>query len=508
MPSVATPYIEALIGHSFRIRGAKVASLICGGYFSECDADSYFDRPDNYCKICNFGREAFINSLGIEALRYEKYLSDDAIKRVDDVLLQTKSDIELNGINKYKSFKYKEVNVGYSAWASLIRYYQTISYPKDGNATSRYIAYLRRSMLLVEIGAELLKRESPTIMITLHGIYATWEPLYRYLSQNGVTVYMYEFCMADIHGVRFVKNARNNEYLNQTMWSELQHAEIPADDVKEYDEFLKQRFDFKRGYVTVLTNGVVLNQKNKDSYLEFIRKPCKYRCALFTNIPWDAALINADTIFEDIFEWFDGTLQFFIENTDYHLVIKVHPAEWLEKTSYSFSDYLAENYPNLPDNIFIVTNTSKLKPYEMFENIDLGIVFNGTIGLEMAIKGKAVIAGGATHYTRAGNVVFDVTTKKQYFDILKNPDEVKRFAINNVANAYKYGYLFFRKCELPLPILYEHKYVELNRNSLRNSANYVQYDPYLNAIADQILNEEEVVRPDNWLNYLPANDCL
>lgn len=502
-PSVATPYIEAIIGHSLRLRGAKVASLICGGYFSECDADSYFDKPEKYCSTCNFGRRAFTDSLGINVLEYAKYINIEAISRVDQILQKVKSDIEQNGVEKYKKFDYKGVNVGYSAWASLIRYYQTISYPKDQNASSRYISYLRRCMLLVEIGAEFLQRERPTIMITLHGIYATWEPLYRYMSQNGVVVYMYEFCMADIHGVRFVKNARNNEYLNQSMWRELQLAEVPEREAREYEEFLSQRFAFKRGYVTVLTNGVVLNQSNKDQYLEFVKKPCKHRCVMFTNIPWDAALINADTIFEDIFEWFDGTLQFFINNSEYHLIIKVHPAEWLEKTSYTFSDYLADKYPELPKNIFVVTNTSKLRPYEIFEDVDLGIVFNGTIGLEMAIKGKAVIAGGATHYTRAGNVVYDIRTKEQYFEAIRDPEEIKKFALENIKNAYKYGYLFFRKCELPLPILYENKYVELNRRALKKSAEFVKFDPYLNAIACQILNEEEVVRPENWLDYFP-----
>ena len=40
----------------------------------------------------------------------------------------------------------------------------------------------------------------------------------------------------------------------------------------------------------------------------------------------------------------------------------------------------------------------KIKPYDLFPYIDLGIIYSGTLGLEMALSNVPVVSVGCTPY--------------------------------------------------------------------------------------------------------------
>jgi Capsule polysaccharide biosynthesis protein len=488
IPSSPLSYFESILAHALQYRGASCQILFCGSYFNDCDANYYFSSHKEFCKRCSFFRKEFIESLGISPLFYDKFISVTEKSEIEKI-------VEGLAFSEYESFHYKGVNVGYIAKSTLIRYYQHFYLPQTAEAQLKYKNALIRTMSVVQIAENVYNKEKPDILITLHGIYSAWEPFYVFLKNKGVTCYVYHFCMAEIHGVRFIKNGRDLEKINHHGWEMIKNRELTEGEKKEYDTFLNERHLFKRGYVSLLTEGLELDISSKSKFEEFLQKDFKKRFAIFTNIPWDNALIYGDRVFKSIFEWFDKCIEFFILRPDCQLIIKVHPAERLDINSYTFTKYISEKYPSLPENIFFMSNDTSVKPYELFDKIDVGLVYTGTLGLEMAISGVPVLAGGVANYTEVEGIVYPIKNIDEYFDLMIDPKEVIKFAKESRNIAYKYGYLFFRQTEVPMPFFKENKLAVFDPSSLDRLKEIVTEDPIIDFVSRQILDEQEVVRP-------------
>ena len=52
----------------------------------------------------------------------------------------------------------------------------------------------------------------------------------------------------------------------------------------------------------------------------------------------------------------------------------------------SMHDFIKEKYPDLSKNLKIIPSETTISPYSLFPFIDVGIVYVGTIGLELAIN--------------------------------------------------------------------------------------------------------------------------
>ena len=104
----------------------------------------------------------------------------------------------------------------------------------------------------------------------------------------------------------------------------------------------------------------------------------------FTNVPWDQGLNEYAGIFEDVMDWVYQTIEHFKNHKDIEIWIKTHPAEvrGTSKSSKSVTDFIKLNYPELPDNIHLIDANDGISPYSLFQNVDLGIVLTGTLGLK------------------------------------------------------------------------------------------------------------------------------
>ena len=71
---------------------------------------------------------------------------------------------------------------------------------------------------------------------------------------------------------------------------------------------------------------------------------------LALNVDWDAKLHFKKSIFKDMFELIDFTIDYFIQNPKKRLVIRSHPGEFLGNvpTSFSVEDYISNKFGKLP----------------------------------------------------------------------------------------------------------------------------------------------------------------
>ncbi len=81
----------------------------------------------------------------------------------------------------------------------------------------------------------------------------------------------------------------------------------------------------------------------------------------------------------------------------------------------------------------------------------MGIVYNGTIGLEMALHKLPVIVAGITHYGDLG-FTNDVLSKEKYNDILSK--KLPKLTDEKIQLARAYGYFYFIKSFIPYNLAY------------------------------------------------------
>lgn len=81
------------------------------------------------------------------------------------------------------------------------------------------------------------------------------------------------------------------------------------------------------------------------------------------------------------------------------------------------SDFINEKFPKLPANITIIFPEMKILTYDLFEHIDVGVVYNGTLGLEMLFAEIPVVSCGKPPYGGI-NLVSEPDTEESYLNLL------------------------------------------------------------------------------------------
>jgi capsule polysaccharide export protein KpsC/LpsZ len=170
---------------------------------------------------------------------------------------------------------------------------------------------------------------------------------------------------------------------------------------------------------------------------------------LFTNLLWDASLSGSDCAFSDPFEWIRETIEHAREDPGFELLIKTHPAEAMRGTNESICAWIQETWNSLPPNIEVIPPDTDLSPYDVMDNLDVGIVYNSTAGMEMAYAGKPVIVAGYAHYKRYG-FTYDIDSPEHYRSIIKSIENLQCDPdMQKIARRYVY-YFFYEK-HVPFP---------------------------------------------------------
>ena len=141
-------------------------------------------------------------------------------------------------------------------------------------------------------------------------------------------------------------------------------------------------------------------------------------CALMcTNVTWDSAILDKNTIFTDMIEWIDWTIKYFEKNRHKKLIIRCHPVESTLSKTIPVHEIIMLKYGGLPPNIKLIKGVDKENTYKILNETSLLLVYTGTIGLEAAAMNKKVIVAGNVHYANRGFVT-SPNSKENYITAL------------------------------------------------------------------------------------------
>ena len=482
-------FFESSLAIKLREYGAKVNVLIDDGILRHHDTVQY----ENFIKNnnLNFPKIKTCNNFLKKISLYKEYSEFINKKDLVDVSLIAESLI------KNKKYFYKNINLKPYIDASLVRFYQAAAgfTEKESNCDKIEKICTENAIISALVASKVEELLDPDIVVTSHGIYSTWGPFYEYFKQKNKKVITYGFSGYINNGVIFSKkglvaNRCDDEFFD---------AYKDKIDINLAEKNIKDIFDrrFNGKSADLISFG---NFTEDDNLLRKIKNiACRMKIfALFPNVLWDNSLTNTKNIFSSSVESLIETIRFFMRQDDKVLIIRAHPSEanFMRariSTKEIIESKINKNISDIKNIIYIPSNNS-LRSYSLFPFIKGGVVYNGTIGLEMMYKKIPVLIAGKAPYSNKGFTI-NFKNKKEYFDAFNQIEKVLEYQEKNRGSLIKFLFYYFTLNEIPLSFLDEKKpaYPKLNY-----IPSMILNDKNLKYIAETILDKHDFFQEWHW----------
>ena len=442
--AVGPLFFESSFAIKLREYGAKVNVVIDGNILKHHDTVQYegFVKNNNLkfpkIKICN----NFLKKISL----YKEYSEFINKKELVDISSMAESLI------KRKNYFYKNINLKPYIDASLVRFYQSaVGFTeKESNYNKIERIFTENAILSALIASKVEEFLHPDIIITSHGIYSTWGPFYEYFKQKNKEVINYGFSGYINNGFSFSKRGLVANGSDDGFFNKYKDKIDLSDAEKSIKDIFDRRFNGKSADLTSYGNFT-----EDDNLLRKIKNIASRKkvFVLFPNVLWDNSLTDVNNIFNSPIEWLTETIKFFEKEEDKLLVIRDHPAGASSmKTRVSIREIVKSEFgKDVSDikNLIFIPSDNPIKSYFLFTVIKAGIVYNGTIGLEMMYKKIPVLIAGKAPYSFKG-FTMDFETKEEYFQIFNKVEKILEFQEKNRDILIKFLFYHFVLNEIPL----------------------------------------------------------
>ena len=495
---VLVPAIETSHSHFFQIlilskalqiRGAHVKILICGEYLDGCEIKSVHNqKTSDPCWSCRFSVKRMLDIFDLEVIRLADFITEsERLKfREEARLLVTRGDYKISrhGI---------DLNQGIDD--SVIRYFYG-AVPDNKELVGRVRkAHTMTALLCSEAAYRIDKTWRPDVVFYNNFCYSAWRPFYLYYLKNGNRFNSVCGTAFNYHGQLINQTALygSSERFEKYVTTR-RNISLSEEETNQLQFFLNNR---QRGEDQYFKDYAYYKNSTKQEILKKIKlNPSMRNLFLFSNVYWDVGASDLGKLYDDVLDWVLDTIELIKDDPHSHLYIKPHPAEVLDSVTSlkGVTQVIEERYPELPSNITIIRAEWKINTYELFPCIDLGVMFNGTLGLEMMLAGIPVVSTGLTQYEGLG-FSMEPENIEQYQAILlgnQKPPLVDKQQLE------LFAYFYFIKTIIPWNLTkqaYADNFDGFTIDSLDDLK--LGKDPYLDHICNCLLDVENTI-PEAW----------
>jgi hypothetical protein len=464
--------------------------LVCEGMLDTCDSDTIARDQEPLCYYCNLFRPMIQKATGLDYLPFRQFITPAEMEEVESLV----QGLDFEACSGYE---YLGIAVGKHARAATIRYFLAGWLDPEN---PEHFAMLRKklvhAMVMTRIASRVYTEEKPDRILMLHGIYATWGPFADYFIDKGVDVIVYAQASARFGSFAFARNTREFELIARDTWEDFKQQPLSEEEARQVDELLSARTSGAVGERIIYNQFIAMNDDISNAPSLLSGEGYERRYALFPNLAWDACVESrGSAAFKDLFAWLETTIGYFMEHENYQLIIKLHPAELVwEKGTRSVAEFIAERYPELPGNIYVLPPDTALTAYELLTPGTVCLTYGGTIGLEMAARGVPVLAGGNAHYIDAG-IVPKIATAGEYLHLLDNPAHLAKQAEKNRELAKKYAYFYFLRLMIRIPFYRDDIMGKMDWEAMKNINEILDDEGTVLKICRRIVQREDILLP-------------
>ncbi len=480
-------YHILILAKALELRGIKIYILVCDSFLPACEIKSIknSNQLDN-CLECRFNRNKLLPLFNFKTLYLSKFITKDK----KDFLINLSNEI----IKKNpKEFIYNNVDVIPILNDSVSRYY----YGDNTNKNNRkFLNVKKKNIISTLVGIEVAKNINDSIsldsVISNMIAYSPFAPYYEYFKLKGIKFNTINYSQWDYNSVRFNlldyynSNNRYNNYLKY-----LNRKKLLSNEKKELYNILNKRFS---GSLSIYKDGEwFINNKKLIKSLKI--DPKKRNILLPSNVHWDKGLNEMSGLFDNVIDWVIKTIEIVKNNENIHLYIKPHPAEKISggESSKGISDIINENFNKIPKNVTIIPIENKISPYKLFPLIDVGVLFSGTLGIEMMLNKIPLIVTGSAPYSDIG-LVNKPNSINDYTKLLFGEVKIHKPKMSDIE---MFSYFLFKKTLIPWNLT-KKAYGDNFEGYSINHLNELEegQNKYLDHLCDCILNENKV--PESW----------
>ncbi len=489
---------ESTVASGLRDNGINVEFLLCNKSLPSCIMPSIDDiKEEDYLlngskKICNSCFNAASKYLRKAGFKVNLLTQSDN-KNSDYYKDYIKQNLNLNEVKK---FNYRNIKVGEHAVSGTLRYYRKTIYSEEKFHEKILENYLISAMITVDSFYDLLKLKKFDKILLNHGMYvpqgviaevARKENIQFVVWYPGVRKNTFALSLNDTHHRELIYEDNKN-------W---ENFDFGVDKIKKIENYLESRSKSKNDFKNDWVYSPTKSNDDIDTLFKNLKiNPNKPLIGLPTNVMWDAQLDFPSNFFKNILEWLFFTVDYFINNQNLQLIIRVHPAEvdLTKPSKQRVSDELFKKYGKLPSNIFLVRPDENYNTYKILDKCDNILIYGSRLGIEMSALGKMVIVAGEG-FIRNKNIAIDIVSKEHYKKTLENLPLENLMVNDRLLRAKRYAYHFFIRKMIPINVIEEVPYKWPNfrvNKSFKDMLNFKQ-DKGFEKICKSLINNEKFI---------------
>ena len=416
-----------LASQALRGQGVPVIQFACQVGMSRCvlgsDRDDVTRRPP--CERCAAQSKSVFSNMPVRWFDFQ----------VDSELSKTLEEKNLTGLCE---LVYQGAPLGFWAVNSL-RWVLRRHHLIEDAATMQFMKYyILSGWNIVQQFSKLAQKVNPQAVVIFNGMFFP-EAAVRYVClQRGIKIVTHEV------GIRpftaFFTTGEATAYPIHIDSS----FQLTSEMDQRLDAYLSDRF---QGNFSMA--GIRFWPEIKGLDQSFLKKAGEFKqiVPIFTNVIFDTSQVHANTIFADMFVWLENIRQVIIDHPETLFVIRAHPDEFRagKESRESVRDWVKAHGVDQLANVVFVDSQEFISSYDLIQRARFVIVYNSTIGLEAALMGKAVLAGGKARFTQLATAYLPDTIKayEQKLNELLSVDTIKvpeEFLLN--ARRFLYYQLF------------------------------------------------------------------
>ena len=430
-----------LVSWALRLKGVPVAYFACQAGMSHCvlgtNRDDVHKEPP--CKSCIYQSKTLYAGMSPHAAHGTTHVNWFDFRR-DENLSKAVAGLSVPELMR---FEWEGIPLGALCLPGL-RWILRIHHLSDDEST-RYLLreYILSAWSIANQFADFLERTQPRVVIVFNGQFYP-EATARYVAQKrGLRVLTHEvgFQPATAFFTEGEATASPIPLPNS--------FEMNWEQNEKLDAYLAKRFqgDFTMAGIKFWADMQGLDEA-------FLQKAAGFKqiVPIFTNVIFDTSQPHANTIFEDMFDWLDLTLEVIRAHPETLFVIRAHPDELrVRKASRETVAAWAEaSGADREPNVVFVGPKETLSSYDLIQKSKFVMVYNSTIGLEAAIMGAAVLCAGKARFTQYPTVFFpqSVDAVRQKMENLLERERIE-IPAEFMRNARRLLYYQLYKTSLP-----------------------------------------------------------
>ncbi|MCC7119768.1 MAG: hypothetical protein IT310_14680 [Anaerolineales bacterium] len=396
-----------LASWALRLKGIPVVYFACASGMSKCVLGTNRDHPHEAmpCKTCVAQARSLYAGVEEQVAGY-KLQVESRRSQVNWFNLEKDSELHKQiqnlDIHQLSRFAYQEIPLGELCLPALRWVLRIHHLNNDENTRYLLREYISSAWNVAQKFSKFLEETNPRAVILFNGQFFP-EATAKYIAQKrGLRVVTHEVGLQPASA--FFTDGEATAYPIHIP----DDFELNDEQNQKLDAYLAKRFqgDFSMA-------GIKFWAEMKGLDEAFLQKAAAFKqiVPIFTNVIFDTSQPHANTVFEDMFDWLDLTLEVIQRHPETLFVIRAHPDELrVRKASRETVGGWVESHQvtELPNVIYVAPNET-LSSYELILKSKFVLIYNSTIGMEAAMMDMPVLCAGRARFTQYPTVFFPQT---------------------------------------------------------------------------------------------------